>query len=62
MSAAVLVRRQPSLLTTAGVEHSIRGALAELRDVLPEACVCWLVLEVRRRSDPRSEVYERRQR
>lgn len=50
MSTAVLVRRQPSLLTTAGVEHSIRGALAELRDVLPEPCVCWLVLEVRRRN------------
>jgi hypothetical protein len=47
VSTAVLVRRQPSLLTTAGVQYSIRGALAELRDVLPEACVCWLLLEVR---------------
>jgi hypothetical protein len=25
--------------------HSVRGALAELRGVLPEACVGWLVLE-----------------
>mmetsp|Transcript_32367 Transcript_32367/g.70653 ORF Transcript_32367/g.70653 Transcript_32367/m.70653 type:complete len:245 (-) Transcript_32367:349-1083(-) len=40
-----IVLLEPRLLTTEGVEYHIAGCLAELRALLPEACVCWLVQE-----------------
>eukprot|EP00242_Pyramimonas_sp_CCMP2087_P008138 CAMPEP_0198201086 /NCGR_PEP_ID=MMETSP1445-20131203/3897_1 /TAXON_ID=36898 /ORGANISM="Pyramimonas sp., Strain CCMP2087" /LENGTH=164 /DNA_ID=CAMNT_0043871279 /DNA_START=612 /DNA_END=1103 /DNA_ORIENTATION=- len=40
-----IVMLEPTLLTLEGVKYTIAGCLAELRWLLPEACVCWLVQE-----------------
>jgi len=42
---ATIICQEPALLTTLGVEFVVADVMAELRNVLPEVCVIWLISE-----------------